>query len=77
MRDSNTIKNYYNAWDKFDADKVLKKMEEEEERAYRPYNPYEDSKNNLRAKPKTKISVKGRRNVVSDPTELKDRVSCR
>ena len=30
VRDSNTIKNYYNAWDKFDADKVLKKMEEEE-----------------------------------------------
>ena len=74
VRDSNTIKDYYKAWDKYDVDKELNKLEEEEARAYRPYNPYEDSKNYKRAKPKTKINIKGRRNIVSDPTELKDKV---
>ena len=75
VRDSNTIKDYYNAWDKYDIDKELTKLEEEEIKAYRPYNPYEDSKSNLRAKPKTKINVSGRRNIVSDPSELKDKVN--
>ena len=74
MRDANTIKDYYKAWDKFDVDHELKRLEDEEERAYRPYNPYEDSKNYKRAKPKTKVNIKGRRNIISDPTELKDKV---
>lgn len=55
-------------------DKELEKLEEEAQKPYKPYNPYEDSKNNLRAKPKTKINVKGRRNIISDPTDLKDKV---
>ena len=29
VRDSNTIKDYYNAWDKYDIDKELTKLEEE------------------------------------------------
>lgn len=75
VRDVNTVGEYYKAWDKFDVDKELTKLEEEEQRAYKPYNPYEDSRTNMRAKPKTKINVSGRRVVVSDPTDLKDKVA--
>ena len=74
VRDTNNIKDYYGAWDKFNVDTELQKLEQEEQRAYRAYNPYEDSKNYKRAKPKVKVNVKGRRNIVSDPSELKDKV---
>jgi len=30
VRDTNTIKDYYGAWDKFNVDGELKKLEEEE-----------------------------------------------
>ena len=75
MRDVNTVKDYYDAWGKYDLDKELEKLEEDEKRSYKPYNPYEDSKNNVRAKPKTKMVVKGTRNVIKDPTSLKDKVN--
>lgn len=75
VRDVNTVGEYYKAWDKFDAEKELSRLEEEEQRAYRPYNPYEDSKNILRAKPKARMNVTGKRAQVTDPTELKDKVS--
>ena len=29
VRDANTIKDYYNAWDKYDVDKELNQLEEE------------------------------------------------
>lgn len=74
VRDVNTVGEYYKAWDKFDAEKELARLEEEEQRAYRPYNPYEDSKNILRAKPKARMNVTGKRAQVTDPTELKDKV---
>jgi tetratricopeptide (TPR) repeat protein len=73
IRDKNTVGDYYKAWNQFDADKELERLEEEAQRPYRPYNPYEDTKNNKRAKPKTKINVHGRRAQVVDPTELKDK----
>ena len=72
------MQGYYKAWDQFSVDEELKKLEEEEQRAYRPFNPYEDSKNYQRAKPKTKMVVKGSRNManaVKDPTSLKDKVN--
>ena len=64
IRDANTVRDYYKAWDKYDVDDEIKKLEEEEQRPYRPYNPYEDSKNNLRAKPKVKMNVQAKRTVV-------------
>ena len=75
VRDVNTVGEYYKAWDKFDAEKELARLEDESQRAYRPYNPYEDSKNILRAKPKARMNVTGKRAQVIDPTELKDKVS--
>lgn len=75
VRDVNTVGEYYKAWDQFDAEKELARLEDESQRAYRPYNPYEDSKNILRAKPKARMNVTGKRAQVIDPTELKDKVS--
>lgn len=74
IRDVNTVQDYYKAWDKYNPDEEIKKLQQEEKRPYRPYNPYEDSKNNLRAQPKAKMVVKGTRNMVKDPTSLKDKV---
>ena len=67
----NNVSDYYKAWDKFDVDKEVEELEKSEQR--KPYNPYENSLNNIRAKPQAKMAVKGGREVIRDPTSLKDR----
>lgn len=70
-RDVNTVTDYYKAWDKFDVDAEVEQLDKSEQR--KPYNPYENSLNNIRAKPKARMQVKGGREIIRDPTSLKDR----
>jgi hypothetical protein len=69
-RDVNTVKDYYDAWNKFDVEGELEQLEGRG----RVYNPFESSKAAVRAKPKAPMVVKSNRGrPVSDPTSLKDR----
>jgi hypothetical protein len=69
------VSDYYKAWDKFDVEEEVETIGKTEDntRNGKPYNPYENSINNVRAKPQTKMMVKGGREVIRDPTSLKDR----
>ena len=69
-RDINTVGDYYNAWNKFDVDQELNTLDNQPSRVY---NPYDNSKSNIRAKPKMEMAVKGGRAAPKDPTSLKDR----
>ncbi|KAL4501559.1 hypothetical protein ABPG72_018610 [Tetrahymena utriculariae] len=78
IRDQNSIKDYYKAWDKFDVDQEIESLEQKQkdEEQSKFINPYESMQSTQpRAAPKTQIKINSQRSTIVDINSLKDKAN--